>query len=362
VVKGAEQHTAEKWAKQALDRLMQDGLPTTPNNFSVYYSYYSEANPNLKMAMDLLLSQHGKLSREECEDLYRTHLGLTAEHKMLRDANAAIEAEITNVLAVIDAAATDTNKFGETLHSFSGELTTSISLGQIREAVTKVVTETRVMTQQNERLQTQLSQTTQQLTETRYNLDQVHKESETDPLTGVGNRKFFDKELLGAISEAVDNKAPLTLLMIDIDHFKKFNDTYGHLIGDQVLRLVARTLVENLKGRDIIARFGGEEFVILLPHTRIGDAEKVANQLRTSLATKQIKRRNTKETLGAITISVGATEYYPTEESDGFVARADEALYKAKQTGRNKVIAEPLTPEQIEAIKTALPRSAGDDS
>jgi diguanylate cyclase len=351
VVKGAEEHSVGRWAKQAFERLVRDGLRPTPDNYALYYYYYSDMNPNLKMAMDLLFTQHEKLSQEQCDDLYRTHLGLEAEHKMLKEVNTAIEREIGKVLAAIDVSSKDANKFSKTLDHFSGELTTTVSLDQIREAVTKVVTETRVMTQQNERLQTQLSQTTQQLTETRYNLDQIHKESQTDPLTGVGNRKFFNHELFNVTTEARETDTPLTLLMIDIDHFKKFNDTYGHL----VLRLVARTLVENLKGRDIIARFGGEEFVILLPQTRIGDAEKVANQLRNSLSTKQIKRRSTQETLGGITISVGATEYYPGEETDGFIARADEALYKAKETGRNKVIAEALTPEQIAAVKASRP-------
>ena len=114
-------------------------------------------------------------------------------------------------------------------------------------------------------------------------------------MTEVGNRKYFNHEILRTTAEAREDGLPLSLLMVDIDHFKKFNDTYGHLIGDQVLRLVARTLVENLKGRDIIARYGGEEFVILLPHTRVQDAERVANQLRAGLATKQIKKRNSNE-------------------------------------------------------------------
>lgn len=335
----------EKWGRLAFDHLLKDGLPPTPNNYSVFYHYYADSNPNLKMAVDLLLSQHDKLNQQQCDDLYRTHLGLEAEHKTLRDANAAIEIEIGKVLAAIDASVSDANKFNKTLDTFSGKLQTSISLEQIREAVTKVVSETRIMSQQNERLQKQLSQTTQQLTEVRYNLDQVHKESQTDPLTGVGNRKFFNTALATTVGEAQENQSPLTLLMIDIDHFKKFNDAHGHLIGDQVLRLVARTLVENLKGRDVIARFGGEEFVILLPQTRIADAEKVANLLRNALSTKQIKRRSTQESLGAITISIGATEYRSGEETDAFVARADEALYKAKQTGRNKVMTDPPSAE-----------------
>lgn len=362
MVKGAQHHNIERWSRQALEYLFRDGLPSTPNNYAVYYHYCSDSDPNLKMAMDMLLSQHGGMTQGHCDNLYQTYLGLEAEGKALREANTAIESEISKVLGAIDAAASDTNKFTETLDTFSGNLTGSNSLEHIRGAVNKVITETRVMTQQNQRLQSQLSQTTQQLTEMRYNLDEVHKELQMDPLTGVGNRKFFSKALADAIAEAEDTGTNLTLLMVDIDHFKKFNDTHGHLIGDQVLRLVARTLVENLKGRDIIARFGGEEFVILLPQTRVTDAEKVANQLRNSLATKQIKRRQSNETLGVITVSIGAAEYYRREETDSLIARADKALYKAKEAGRNMVVTAVLTPEEIANLILQQQPETGDDN
>jgi diguanylate cyclase len=131
--------------------------------------------------------------------------------------------------------------------------------------------------------------------------------------------------------------------MVDIDHFKKFNDAHGHLIGDQVLRLVARTLIENLKGRDIIARYGGEEFAIILPLTRVQDAERVANLLRANLSTKQIKKRGSNEVLGVITISIGAAEHKVGEDKEAWIGRADAALYKAKQTGRNKVVCDILS-------------------
>jgi len=346
-----ESMQAYAWAKQALEHMARDGLMPLPDNYAVYYHYYSGGNANLKMAMDLLIRQTGALTQQQCRDLYMTHLGLEAEHKVLKQANAAIEAEIQKVLGVIDQATTGTAQFGKTLDNFSGKLSSSSSLDQIREVVTKVANETRVISKQNERLHTQLAETTEQLTEMRYNLDAVHRESQIDPLTEVGNRKFFDLEITRAIQEAADNGSPLTLLIADIDHFKKFNDSFGHLVGDQVLRLVARTMVENLKGRDIIARYGGEEFVILLPSTRVTDAEKVANQLRASLGTKQIKRRSTNETLGVITISLGATEYCPGDDVESFVARADGALYKAKQTGRNKVMSETTTPEELAALK-----------
>ncbi|HEU0117332.1 MAG TPA: diguanylate cyclase [Alphaproteobacteria bacterium] len=342
---------ADLWAKQAFERLKHDGLAPTPNNYSVFYYYYAGTNPNLKMAVDQLMESQTNLTQEQCNMLFQSHLGIDAEHKVLKETNAAIEAEVSRVLEMIDNAASGTTEFGKQLDNFSGKLNVSNSLEQVREAVTKVVSETRTMTAQNERLAGQLAQTTQQLTEMRYNLDQVHKESQIDPLTEVGNRKFFEKELARSTRESREDGVSLVLLMIDIDHFKKFNDTYGHLIGDQVLRLVAHTLVENLKGRDVIARYGGEEFVILLPQTRVIDAEKVANALRASLASKHIKRRSSNETLGVITISIGATEYCPGEDTDDFIARADKALYKAKETGRNRVMSEMLTDTEIEAIK-----------
>jgi len=348
---GGQLHQAENWAKQAIERLRREGLPPVPNNYAVYYCYFSGENPNLTMAMDVLLNQYGALTQQQCTELYQVHLGLEAEQKMLKNSNTAIEAELKHVLNIIDKAASGTNKFSQTLDTFSGKLETTASLDQIRDMVKKVAAETRVMAEQNQRLHTQLAQSTQQLTEVRFNLDVVRKESLVDPLTEVGNRKFFNNELARATVEAEETQMPLTLLVIDIDHFKKFNDSYGHIVGDQVLRLVARTLVENLKGRDIIARYGGEEFVILLPQTRVTDAEKVANQLRASLGTKQIRRRSTNETLGVITISIGATEYCIGEEAETFIARADSALYEAKQTGRNKVVSQLMSPEQIAALK-----------
>ncbi len=337
-----------------MEHLNRDGLPPTPNNFAVYYSYHSNENGNLKMAMEALLSQFGRLNQQQCTALYQAHLSLEAEHNVLTSASNSIESEINRVMLVIDQTSKGAQKYDNTLSSFSGSLQSSSSLDQIRLAVAKVASETRSMAEQNKRLHNQLTQSTQQLTEMRYNLDQVRKDSLKDPLTEIGNRKYFEVELEKVTQEAKETNSTLSILMVDIDHFKKFNDTYGHLIGDQVLRLVARTLIENLKGRDIIARYGGEEFVILLPNTDVMAAEKVANQLRDSLGTKQIKHKQTQETLGVVTISLGATEYCPNEDIEAFINRADEALYEAKQTGRNRVCRKMLTSFEKTAISNNL--------
>jgi diguanylate cyclase len=339
------------WAQEAMERLKLDGLAPIPDNFAVYYSYFSGSNGNLKMAMDLLLDKFGKLDQALCNNLFQAYLSLEAEHKVLDTTTTNIEDELKRVMSVLSNTTAETNQYGQTLNIFSGTLKSTVSLDQIRAAVTHVASETRVMAEQNQRLHTQLALSTQQLSEVRYNLDQVKKDSLLDPLTEVGNRKYFENELARITLEAIENETPLAALMVDIDHFKKFNDAYGHLIGDQVLRLVAHTLIENLKGRDVIARYGGEEFVILLPQTRVVDAERVGNLLRTALGTKQVRRKNTNETLGTVTISIGATEYCPYEDPEAFVARADAAMYDAKQAGRNRVMSRVLSPEEIAAIQ-----------
>lgn len=337
------------WSQQAIERLGRDGLAMTPDNYAVYYHYFAGDMPALTAAFNATIARE-RMRQELCADLYEKFFVVDRE-TFIRDANAIIDAELRKVTTLISSSAKDTHQFGENLTSFSGKLSSGLSLDALREAVSKIAEETKVVSARNRKLQTELATVTEQLNEVRSDFDRVHKEALIDPLTEVGNRKYLDREIARAMTEARDNGTELSVLIADIDHFKKFNDTYGHLIGDHVLRLVAKTMVENLKGRDIIARYGGEEFVVLLPQTRIQDAERVANLLRASLATKQIKRRNSNEVLGVVTISLGAAEFCPGEDVDSLIARADRGLYKAKDMGRNCVVSEVLSDAKIAEIK-----------
>ena len=168
----------------------------------------------------------------------------------------------------------------------------------------------------------------------------MQHEAMTDGLTGIPNRKFFEVRLAESIREARDSGEPLCLLVIDIDRFKTFNDTWGHQLGDQVLRLVAKTLTDSVKGRDVTARYGGEEFVIVLERTRLADAVRLADQIRATMMRRKIVRKDTGIDLGVVTVSIGASLYRPDESIEAFVERADAALYVAKRAGRNRVIAE----------------------
>ena len=142
------------------------------------------------------------------------------------------------------------------------------------------------------------------------------------------------------MEDAASGTEPLSLLLIDIDHFKRFNDEYGHIVGDEVLRLVARKIKENVRGRDFVARYGGEEFAVILPGTPIHGAKTVAENIRVSFSVGKLKRVKTSEYLGTISISAGAAQYKPGESVEELVDRSDQALYHAKDAGRDRVATE----------------------
>jgi len=159
-------------------------------------------------------------------------------------------------------------------------------------------------------------------------------------LTQLANRKFFDTTLEHSIVTARENNEPLSLLLTDIDHFKKFNDSFGHLTGDQVLRLVAMSVKQNVKGQDIAARYGGEEFAIVLPNTVLRSAITVADHIRRAVMIKELMKRSTGEHLGRVTISVGVATLRKNDTSQTLIERADGCLYAAKHHGRNRVMCE----------------------
>ena len=161
----------------------------------------------------------------------------------------------------------------------------------------------------------------------------------TDALTRVMNRRAFDRTLGQAIEEARGN--PLCLVMVDIDHFQRINETFGRLVGDKVLSVIAELLGKGVKGRDTVARYGGEEFVLVLPDTPLEGARAVAEAVRRTIERSRLKRTDTGEPIGVVTVSLGVGRYRDGESAEEFVHRCDVALYQAKRSGRNRVALAP---------------------
>jgi diguanylate cyclase (GGDEF)-like protein len=161
-------------------------------------------------------------------------------------------------------------------------------------------------------------------------LYELHDVTTRDEKTGVYNHRFFKAIFEMELEKARRGKQKLSLVMIDIDFFKKINDTYGHLMGDKVLAELAGVLQGELRIYDILARFGGEEFFVLLPETSVSVAKKVAERLRKSLEKGTLMNRH------GITISLGVTEYKKLDSSERMIKRVDKALYISKKGGRNQ--------------------------
>ena len=291
--------------------------------------------------MDRLVS-HEKLSAQTIDEVHEQFFGRRIEEAELREASRRIETTVSQVVEYIDAAAEDAEHYGTVLAGFTNKAQQPNT--DFGKEVSTVLTETQLMAESNRGLEERLQASTREITELREHLERLEREASMDGLTGVANRKRFDVSLRDEIAAAGRDQTQLALLMLDIDFFKKFNDAYGHLLGDQVLRLVARYLTDCIKGNDLAARYGGEEFTVILPRTRLEDAVHVAEQIRGHVAAKKVVNRRTGEVLGKITLSIGVAEYRANETPAELIHRADEALYLAKKNGRDRVCSETDLP------------------
>ncbi len=332
---------ASEYAKAVFDRIRREGLAPTPDVFELWYVYYSGQSPEAIRAIDVLVANKQAITDERCRELFQRFLSEGRDEDAVRRAGDQINTTIQSMSGVVQDVKSATSEYSDKLGGVSGRIETIDDPGELREILTTVMTDTEGMLQQNQKLEEQLDKSSEVMEELQRDLENVRREALTDGLTGLANRKAFDAEIGRIAGEMQRTGAPFSLLMVDIDHFKNFNDNFGHQIGDQVLRLVARTLTDGVKGRDMAARYGGEEFAIILPDTPLKAAVTVAESLRRAVATKDVINRSTGEKLSRITMSVGAAEFAGEEEVSDLIERADAALYTAKHNGRNQVAAAP---------------------
>jgi diguanylate cyclase len=337
----AEEHERTlAFADIALQQIRALGQAATPHNYEIWYQYATGYNPSLNQTINETLAKNGALNEGDLEQIYATYIASSRIGDRIDSVGSRVLDEIKQVMTTIDAAAGSATDYSKRLSMATESLAQASDGEALKSVIEHLVQGAKEMERNNKKLEASLASSRQEIETLQQNLETVRIESLTDPLTTLANRKFFDTALARGIAEAQEKNEPLALLMADIDHFKGFNDRFGHLTGDQVLRLVALSVKQNVKGRDVAARYGGEEFVVALPSTSLQSAITVADHIRRAVMTKELIKRSSGERLGRITISIGVAVVRPSDTPQLLIDRADKCLYAAKRHGRNRVICE----------------------
>jgi diguanylate cyclase len=320
--------------KQCIAFIGLHQLSANPVNYTVCYEFVLGSQPLLKQAIDQAVLENTPLTDQMMGQWFETYL---SEYDLiiLRQSQA-------DLIKVISALSESTSLADENIGQFGQTLTRSEKdLVDPNKSIESIVAHLLVSTKSTQvsmgLMRQQIQESRQEVVALRDRLEKVTEEALTDPLTGLVNRKGLSKAIEVAMLPNGETRPYPSLLMIDIDHFKKINDTYGHLLGDKVIKVVGETLKRQIKGKDTAARYGGEEFCVLLPETELKDAAKVADNIRVSVENTRIKRVSDQQEIGRVTISIGVARYQPEEPMVDFFERADCALYRSKNEGRNRV-------------------------
>jgi diguanylate cyclase len=343
------QEREQALAKTAIALMGDCNVTPTPDNFELFYVYASGENPVIAHVLGEFIGMRRPITPPVLRELRARCMMRDRTEAAVEDLGKGIGETLDAVLGKLEAAGKDAKDYGQALSVASGELHDDHSPDALRKLVDGLLGATQAMETRTRNLETELQRSSSQVNELKTQLEDVRKESRVDPLTNIPNRKSFDTELQSAIEDAVANGTPVTLLMCDIDNFKRFNDTWGHQTGDQVLRLVANCLSENVKGRDTAARYGGEEFAVILRQTNLDGAIKLAEQIRGHVEGKKLVKKSTGDILGTITVSIGVAQLNASDHADLLVQRADTCLYRAKHSGRNRVVGE----NELSALATS---------
>jgi diguanylate cyclase len=329
------QPAADPVATAAMHSMGKFGIVPTPDNFAIWYDYHAGINPDLKRTIDILISNKRGFDGAALEELHSSFFSNTKEQEVLRQTSVNVMAAAQELLDLLDAEkVTNDQRTREAsrLHDPSDR-----SFAHLTKVLAHLIAQTNEMAKRSDRLALRMRHSVEKIEGLERTLDKARREATLDGLTGIANRRSFDLDINELAAAAMNTGDDLCLIILDVDHFKKFNDTWGHQTGDEVLKLVAATIQQNVRCQDRAARFGGEEFAVILPCTPLAGATTVGENIRQAVERQQFVARESQQTIRDITISLGVACYELGEPLRDWIGRADNALYQAKHDGRNRL-------------------------
>jgi diguanylate cyclase len=336
---GSDEHDRTiAFADIALGQIKALRQSADPRNYEVWYHYATGYNPSLNKTINEHLERKGNLDSADLDSVRDQYIASSRLNQEIDSLGAKVADEIEQIMGMVGSAMGSASSYSATLADATRQIGRAKDGDGLRSIVEGLIKTTKDIERTNQSLEERLKASKEEIDQLQENLETVRHESLTDPLTSLSNRKYFDQALGKALAEAATSGEPVSLAMVDIDHFKAFNDTFGHLTGDQVLRLVAQCIKQNVKGQDTSARYGGEEFGVIFPSTAVSQAVTVADHVRRAVMNKELMKRSTGESLGRVTISIGVAGWQPGDTIQALIERADACLYAAKRGGRNRVV------------------------
>jgi diguanylate cyclase len=325
-------------AEKAMRSMAQQRVPPTPNNFHVWFKYSLGTSPDLKRAIDILIGNKRKFDAATNRGLFATYVGSRgADDAAAHGASQQLHSVMTSAKQFLATAIADNRSqiraISDVADRSEAGVDPKLLVESLMDELTKAATRAT-------KLELSFVEKTRELDAIRDSLSKSEERARTDTLTGLPNRRALDEFFRSAQMAAMESGEPLSALLIDIDHFKKVNDNFGHGVGDQVLRLMAKALQERVREGDLPARYGGEELIAVLPGAGLATCQAIAERIRRAISRCHITRRSTGENLPGITVSIGVGQFQPGESMMDLIERCDRALYRAKETGRNRVVTE----------------------
>lgn len=336
-----DRQTSEGLLRLAVQHMGKQPAALTPICYTVWYEFLASINPRLTQNMELWLKEGHPMDDAAIEDFYRRFCS-EFSIEMQQNIREASQHVLENLMQQAEEARLRASEFGGQLEKSASVLNKISDAETVKTVIAKLQGETATVATSMQGLSKGLEKSQNEIDDLRRQLENARAEALVDPLTGVMNRRGFDARMSAALESAHIEHAPLSLALVDIDHFKKVNDSYGHLFGDQVLRGLAKILKANVKGRDTVARLGGEEFALLLPETGVEGARALSERIRMMMELSKIRRATKNEEISGITISIGVATLKEGEDPNIFFDRADKALYASKGNGRNQVTVAPI--------------------
>lgn len=318
---------------------MMEGAKVWPTalNFELWLYLVTDPTGALAIEIERILKSGEPITDVIAEELAHTFLPKVRLQDQIKDAGEQLSQELATVSQAIQIAQRTNASYSQQLAGVSLELSEGVQPSDLKHIVFGLSQATTRVQTENRELEQRLAESTAEVGRLRDHLVQVRRDATTDGLTNLANRKAFDEELERTCAEADCDGSTLHLAVLDIDHFKTFNDTWGHQTGDQVLRYVASVIGRVGAPPRFAARYGGEEFAMIFVHESANQVEQTLHEIRMEVSSRRLKRRSTNEQLGAITISAGFAERRPAERPISLMDRADTALYESKRAGRNRV-------------------------